>query len=217
MSDSSSASEKVIAKQSVPIRQLTWCSEVTSEFNLGSLKEIFDSSIKNNAALWVAEPIYHRIRLKHPDGRKWIRPMHLNGAGFKLGEPQHPPKGKPLYALDRITANPDAVVSVTGFLIFSGKGFIQILEGPTEGIHEIYLKKICADKRHTNLNILNDCFVNRGNFTDWSMVYQYKDGELSNFGGSIGVDRCRRVARELSFRSSQGERLFSQYLKKAAA
>ena len=158
MSDSSSASEKVIAKQSGPIRQLTYCSEATPVFNLDSLKEIFDSSIKNYAAL-----------------------------------------------------------SVTGFLIFSGKGFIQILEGPTEGIHEIYLKKICADKRHTNLNILNDCFVNRGNFTDWSMVYQYKDGELSNFGGSIGVDRCRTVARELSFRSSQGERLFSQYLKKAAA
>ena len=158
MSDSSSASEKVIAKQSVPMRQLTYCSEATPEFHLGSLKEIFDSSIKNNAAL-----------------------------------------------------------SVTGFLIFSGKGFIQILEGPTEGIHEIYLKKICADKRNTNLNILHDCFVNRRNFTDWSMVYQYKDGELSNFGGSVGVDRCRRVARELSFRSGQGEKLFSQYLKKVCA
>ena len=155
MSDNASSSDKVIAKKIVPIRQLTYCSEATPEFHLGSLKEIFESSKINNAAL-----------------------------------------------------------SVTGFLLFSGKGFIQILEGPTEGIHEIYLKKICADKRHTNLNILNDCFVSRGNFTDWSMVYQYKDGELSNFGGSVGVDRCRTVARELSFRSGQGERLFSQYLKK---
>ena len=111
----------------------------------------------------------------------------------------------------------NSALSVTGFLLFSGKGFIQILEGPTEGIHEIYLKKICADKRHEKLNILHDCFVNRRNFTDCSMVYQYKNGELSNFGGSVGVDRCRAVARELSFRSGQGEKLFSQYLKKAAS
>lgn len=117
-------SEKVIAKPSVPIRQLTYYSEATPEFDLGSLKEIYESSKINNAA--------------------------------------H---------------------SVTGILLFSGKGFIQILEGPTEGIDEIYLKKICADRRHTNLNILQDCFVNRINFTDWSMVYDYKDGELSKFGG----------------------------------
>ena len=155
MSDSSSSSEKVIAKQSVPIRQLTYCSEATPEFQLGSLKEIFDSSKITNAAL-----------------------------------------------------------SVTGFLLFSGKGFIQILEGPNESIHNLYLKNIFVDKRHTNLTILHDCFVNKRNFTIVKVAYQYKDGELSNFGGSVSIDRCRAIARELSFRHGQGEKLFSQYLKK---
>ena len=156
MSDSSSSSEKVIAKQSVPIRQLTYCSEATSEFQLSSLKQIFDSSKINNAAL-----------------------------------------------------------SVTGFLLFSGKGFIQILEGPNESIHNLYLKKIFVDKRHTNLTILHDCFVNRRNFVTEKVAYQYKDGEFSNFGGTVSIDRCRAIARELSFRPGQGEKLFSQYLKKA--
>lgn len=56
------------------------------------------------------EPLYWRIRLKHPNGEKWVRPMYRNGAGYVLGEPKCPPKRKPLYALDRIAANPDAVV-----------------------------------------------------------------------------------------------------------
>ena len=55
-------------------------------------------------------PLYWRIRANRPDGEKWIRPMHFNGAGYALGEPKHPPTGKPPYALDRIAANPAAVV-----------------------------------------------------------------------------------------------------------
>lgn len=56
------------------------------------------------------EPLYWRIRAKHPDtGEKWIRPMKMNGQGFDLGEPRFP-SGKPLYALDRIASNPDALV-----------------------------------------------------------------------------------------------------------
>lgn len=53
-------------------------------------------------------PIFWRIRCRHPDGRKWIRPMHVNGAGFELGEPTFPPTGKPLFGLDRLAAAPNA-------------------------------------------------------------------------------------------------------------
>ena len=69
------------------------------------------------------KPHYWRIRLKHPDfeslpletqnkfggSDKWIRPIKLDGNNFVLGEPKFP-NGKPLYALRRITDNPDAVV-----------------------------------------------------------------------------------------------------------
>jgi hypothetical protein len=58
------------------------------------------------------EPLYWRIRAKHPDtGEKWIRPMKLNGSGYELGEPKFS-DGKPLYALHRIATNPDAGVWV---------------------------------------------------------------------------------------------------------
>lgn len=56
------------------------------------------------------EPLYWRIRCKHPDTlEKWIRPMKLNGHGYELGEPKYP-NGKPLYALHRIASNPAAAV-----------------------------------------------------------------------------------------------------------
>lgn len=55
------------------------------------------------------KPLFWRIRAKHPDtGEKWIRPMHINGNGFELGEPRFE-GGKPLYALRRIVCNPAAV------------------------------------------------------------------------------------------------------------
>ena len=46
-----------------------------------------------------------RIRAKHPDGRKWMRPMTLIGHGYELREPEFPSGRKPLYNLDRIAAN----------------------------------------------------------------------------------------------------------------
>ncbi len=58
------------------------------------------------------KPLYWRIRAKHPStGEKWIRPMKLNGHGYELGEPKFDGL-KPLYALDIIAANPDALVWV---------------------------------------------------------------------------------------------------------
>jgi hypothetical protein len=58
------------------------------------------------------EPIFWRIRCKHPGGEKWIRPMRRHGDTFKIGEPafEH---GKPLYRLHDLAANPAAVVLVT--------------------------------------------------------------------------------------------------------
>ncbi|HKF94723.1 MAG TPA: DUF3987 domain-containing protein [Gammaproteobacteria bacterium] len=47
----------------------------------------------------------HRIRLKHPNGEKWIRPMYLNGNGYEIGEPEFP-NGKPLYQLPQLIARP---------------------------------------------------------------------------------------------------------------
>lgn len=55
------------------------------------------------------EPLYWRIRLKHANGEKWIRPMRLGANGFELKEPAFS-DGKPLYLLHRLAASPNASV-----------------------------------------------------------------------------------------------------------
>ncbi len=49
-------------------------------------------------------PIYWRIRCKHADGRKWIRPMQWTGDVYEKSEPvfEH---GKPLYLLHRLAGD----------------------------------------------------------------------------------------------------------------
>lgn len=54
-------------------------------------------------------PIFWRIRLKHADGRKWIRPMRWDGSHYVAGEPDMP-DGKPLYRLPKLLSDPAATV-----------------------------------------------------------------------------------------------------------
>jgi len=61
-----------------------------------------------------ANPLYWRIRAKHPvTGKKWIRPMKLTGTGYELREPEKPANGKPLYRLHELACRPDDVVILT--------------------------------------------------------------------------------------------------------
>ncbi|MBY0437377.1 MAG: hypothetical protein K2W80_04225, partial [Burkholderiales bacterium] len=50
-------------------------------------------------AFWFA-----RIRCKHPNGQKWIRPVRREGLGYVIGEPADIAACKPLYRLDAITS-----------------------------------------------------------------------------------------------------------------
>lgn len=55
-------------------------------------------------------PLFWRIRARNAkNGEKWIRPMHINGQGFELGEPRFE-HGKPLYNLDLLAKQPQATV-----------------------------------------------------------------------------------------------------------
>jgi hypothetical protein len=69
-------------------------------------------------------PVLWRIRCKHPDGRKWIRAMHWNGAEYVASEPAAPAEGKSLYHLpELLAADPAAVV-----LIVEGEGKVEVLQ-----------------------------------------------------------------------------------------
>lgn len=56
------------------------------------------------------EPLFWRIRLKHPNGEKWMRPMRWTGDGYALGEPAAPPEGRVVYRLPELLADAAATV-----------------------------------------------------------------------------------------------------------
>lgn len=81
-------------------------------------------------------PLYWRIRLKHPDGSKCIRPMYQSENGqYRLGEPPtiktHP---KPLYGLHLLESIPDAIV------------FIVEGEHPADMLNEFFKQQGKAEK-----------------------------------------------------------------------
>ncbi len=90
--------------------------------------------------------LYWRIRAKHPQtGKKWIRPMKLNGQGFTFGEPTYP-KGKPLYRLHELAMRLDEPV--------------MIVEG-----------ELCADKlAHIGMLATTSGGVSSADAADWQVL-----------------------------------------------
>jgi hypothetical protein len=80
--------------------------------------------------------IYFRIRLKHPNGEKWIRPMYKDPKlGYDLKEPPYPEGTlKPLYGLALLKKFPDAVV------------FIVEGEYPADKLNEFFIKQEMQSK-----------------------------------------------------------------------
>lgn len=57
-----------------------------------------------------AEPLYYRVRMRHQEtGKKFIRPVSINGLGYAIKEPEFPSK-KPLYGLSLLHQRPDEPV-----------------------------------------------------------------------------------------------------------
>ena len=78
----------------------------------GALREGFEPAALHCYADAHGEPLFWRARLRHPDGRKAIRPIRWSGERFELGEPPAPPDGKPLYRLNELAALPGDPVAV---------------------------------------------------------------------------------------------------------
>jgi 5S rRNA maturation endonuclease (ribonuclease M5) len=77
--------------------------------------------------------LYWRIRLKHPNGTKWIRPMFKDSSGnFQIGERAH--TTKPLYGLHRLALHPNAQV------------FIVEGEHPADLLNSFFEKQNINDK-----------------------------------------------------------------------
>ena len=68
---------------------------------------------------------------------------------------------------------------LSGALVFSGRYFVQILEGPEDRVGDL-CETLKADVRHSDLVIINDRPIERRKFASWRMAF---------VGPSVFVDR----------------------------
>jgi hypothetical protein len=80
----------------------------------------------------------------------------------------------------------NALDGLTGFLMFNGGSFIQVLEGARRAIDDV-MARIATDPRHRNILVIDDQPVEVRAFPDWSMGYLRFDGQVE---GALAIDRA---------------------------
>lgn len=65
-------------------------------------------------------------------------------------------------------------LKVTGVLCYAPAGFLQVLEGPSESVNELY-RRIVQDPRNESPTLLSYTEIAKRNFPDWSMAYIRSD------------------------------------------
>ncbi len=79
----------------------------------------------------------------------------------------------------------NAAFGVTGALVFNGAVFGQILEGPRQGVEEIF-ERIQCDGRHSDITVLDLCPIDARSFEGWAMGYVGHDCPGSQAFAALG-------------------------------
>jgi hypothetical protein len=61
-------------------------------------------------------------------------------------------------------------LGVCGALLFTGRKFAQVLEGPRVGVEEL-MASIVADGRHTDIITIQEGDIDRTRFSKWALAY----------------------------------------------
>lgn len=105
----------------------------------------------------------------------------------------------------------NALVDVTGALMFNTGCFAQVLEGPKGAVMETF-ERIQCDMRHNKVSVLAFDETDERRFSNWSMAYVGHEAAAEN--------RFNHVASESGFNMAEldGERVFAllqQHLQEA--
>ena len=73
-----------------------------------------------------------------------------------------------LQALVQAAQEGNREADVTGLLVYADGHFLQWLEGPADGLVQVW-DKIRSDQRHTDIQVLGDASTEARFFPDWSM------------------------------------------------
>lgn len=85
-------------------------------------------------------------------------------------------------------------LDITGFLLFNGKTFVQLLEGPPENVTRLY-GQIERDERHSGTQVLLEHRTASRLLSSWAMAYSYMEGpDAGLFGGTMARASVREMA-----------------------
>ena len=82
----------------------------------------------------------------------------------------------------------NAMLGITGLLLFIDCGFLQILEGEERAVRELYTH-ISSDPRHWNPKLMLDREVPARAFPNWSMGFERPCMDDPETAGMFGVAR----------------------------
>jgi len=109
----------------------------------------------------------------------------------------------------------NAKINVTGFLIFDGTSFIQLLEGNERDVQAVY-QKIQGDPRHSQVEpLLQDTKPNRS-LSNWAMAYTQLDNDgHRQSGGSMDSSSARELATMLKQNATPMRLIIAEFLSAA--
>ncbi len=97
----------------------------------------------------------------------------------------------PLSALDDLltaSRRNNALLDITGLLLFIDGGFLQILEGEEHSLRQLYAR-IAKDSRHRDLRLMLDREIPARAFPDWNMGFERPCMDDPETAGMFGVAR----------------------------
>jgi len=96
--------------------------------------------------------------------------------------------------------------AITGCLLYHQGEFIQILEGSKIVVQQLF-NKIKQDRRHTNVILMSEEFVENRIFDNWSMAYCEYDPDGTGFKNYLFKQNFIALS-ELSDKPTETVRLF---------
>lgn len=61
------------------------------------------------------------------------------------------------------------VAGISGLLVFGDETFLQLIEGPSRSVNDLYHARIVRDERHRDIHLINYGSCSDRLFPDWSM------------------------------------------------
>lgn len=68
---------------------------------------------------------------------------------------------------------------ITGFLMFNGTSFLQVLEGSQQAVEDV-MTRITADPRHRDVTVVDRHPAAERAFPDWTMGFLRLSGDIGN-------------------------------------